>query len=231
MRERSDRDAATAARRYTAGLARRPGSARVGGIAPRAMPPMTTTAEAASDEDLMRAWQRGDASAFEVLYLRYRGSLYRFLVRQAGGEAAGEELYQDVWMTLVRRRDHWTPTAALKTYLYRIAHSRLVDHYRHKNRHSHPLDVSIDSDGAPQVADDCALSRADARWQRASTAEAVHRCLETLPPAQREAFLLKEESELGLAEIAAVTGAEAETIKSRVRYAIARLRRCLEGWL
>ena len=179
----------------------------------------------------MRAWQRGDAFAFEVLYRRYRGSLYRFLVRQAGGEAAGEELYHDVWMTLVRRRDHWTPSAALKTYLYRIAHSRLVDHYRHRSRHAHPLDVSIDADGAPELADACEKSRADARWTRTSTADAVRRCLKELPPAQREAFLLKEESGLGLGEIALVTGAETETIKSRVRYAIARLRRCLEGWL
>ncbi len=183
------------------------------------------------DEDLMLAWQAGDAAAFETLYRRYRGSLYRFLVRQAGAESVGEELYQDVWMTLVRRRDHWTPTASLKTYLYRIAHSRLVDHYRHKGRHSHPLDVSIDADGAPEVADACETSGADVASGRADVAAAVLRCLDTLPPAQREAFLLKEESELGLAEIAAATGAEPETVKSRVRYAIAKLRRCLEGWL
>jgi len=207
---------------------------RVGGIARVAMPPMQPLPFAdalASDEDLMHAWQRGDASAFEVLYRRYRGSLYRFLVRQAGAEATGEELYQDVWMTLVRRRDHWTPTATLKTYLYRIAHSRLVDHYRSTGRRSHPLDVSIDADGAPELADTCELSATDAGWTRSSTADAVRRCLDTLPPAQREAFLLKEESELGLGEIAAVTGAESETIKSRVRYAIAKLRLCLEGWL
>lgn len=179
----------------------------------------------------MRAWQRGDARAFEVLYRRYRGSLYRFLVRQAGDEAAGEELYQDVWMTLVKRRDQWIATASLKTYLYRIAHSRLIDHYRHRSRRGHPLDVSIDADGEAELADTCTLSRADSRWTSTSTADAVRRCLEALPPAQREAFLLKEESGLGLAEIAAVTGAEAETIKSRVRYAIIRLRRCLEGWL
>lgn len=189
---------------------------------------MAVTTQTFTDEELMRAWQHGDASAFELLYGRYRGSLYRFLVRQAGGEAAGEELYQDVWMTLVRHRDTWTPTAALKTYLYRIAHSRLVDHYRRRER-KEPLAISLDADDAPQIADAC--ERAEAGWERTSTAAAVHRCLETLPPAQREAFLLKEESELGLDEIAAVTGAEAETIKSRVRYAIAKLRRCLEGWL
>ena len=180
-----------------------------------------------SDEDLMRSWQHGDSSAFEVLYRRYRGSLYRFLVRQAGGEAAGEELYHDVWMTLVRRRDQWTPVATLKSYLYRIAHSRLVDHYRAAGRRSHPLDVAIDADGAPEIADECEI-RAKAGLE---SVEAVRRCLDTLPPAQREAFLLKEESGLALGEIATVTGAEAETVKSRVRYAIAKLRRCLEGWL
>lgn len=210
-------------------IAWRSGSARVGGVARTATaPPM---AESVSDEDLMRAWQGGDALAFETLYRRYRGSLYRFLVRQAGGEATGEELYQDVWMTLVRRREHWTPTATLKTYLYRIAHSRLVDHYRSRDRRRRPLDVSIDAEGAPELADTCALSPADAAWSLNRTAEAVRRCLEALPPAQREAFLLKEESGLGLSDIAVVTGAESETIKSRVRYAIARLRRCLEGWL
>lgn len=192
---------------------------------------MPTAAQASTDEDLMRAWQGGDASAFEALYRRYRASLYRFLVRQAGGEAAGEELYHDVWMTLVRRREDWQPTAALKTYLYRIAHSRLVDHYRHHNRRSHPLDVSIDADDGPEPADSCPTSRADARWEATGQAEAIRRCLDALPEAQREAFLLKEESEMGLAEIAEVTGAGVEAIKSRVRYAIARLRRCLEGWL
>ena len=179
----------------------------------------------------MRAWIAGDAAAFEVLYQRYRGSLYRFLVRQAGGEASGEELYHDVWMTLVKSRDRWLPTASLKTYLYRIAHSRLVDHYRSRGRRSHPLDVSIDADGAPELSDACELSAADAAWKHNSTGDAVRRCLDRLPPAQREAFLLKEESGLTLAQIAAVTGARAETIKSRVRYALAQLRQCLEGWL
>lgn len=211
-------------------IASRSVGAKAGEIAPRAIPPASTGA-VVSDEDLMRAWQRGDTTAFEALYRRYRASLYRFLVRQAGGEATGEELYHDVWMTLVRRRDHWTPAASLKSYLYRIAHSRLVDHYRSHGRRSHPLDVSIDAGGAPEIADTCERSAADAGWKRSRTADAVRHCLEGLPPAQREAFLLKEEADLGLDEIAVVTGAQPETIKSRVRYAITRLRLCLEDWL
>jgi RNA polymerase sigma-70 factor (ECF subfamily) len=207
-------------------VARTRRSGNIGVVAQVAATPMH---EAISDEDLMHAWQLGDAAAFEALYRRYRGSLYRFLVRQAGEPDAGEELYHDVWMTLVRGRDRWIPAATLKTYLYRIAHSRLIDYYRARKPHS--LDVSIDADGGPDLADTCVMSAADAAWKHNAAGDAVRRCLDALPPAQREAFLLKEESGLGLGDIATVTGAEPETIKSRVRYAIARLRKCLEGWL
>lgn len=181
----------------------------------------------ASDEDLMRAFQGGDARAFDTLYRRYRGSLYRFLVRQCGNEATGDELYQDVWMTLVRQRERWEPTASLKTYLYRIAHSRLVDHYRRNNRQGGFLHLAIED--APEIADTCALSAADAEWQRANVAESVRRCLDALPAEQREAFLLKEESELDLAQVAAATGVAPEAAKSRIRYAIRKLRQCLEA--
>lgn len=182
-----------------------------------------------SDEQLMLAFQAGDARAFETLYRRYRGTLYRFLVRQAGNAATGDELYQDVWMTLVNQRERWQPTASLKTYLYRIAHSRIVDHFRKQGRERGFLILSLDADDAPEPA--CPASAADSAWTQQATADAVRRCLDALPPEQREAFLLKEESELALADIAAIVDAGAETVKSRVRYAIARLRLCLAEWL
>lgn len=178
-----------------------------------------------TDEQLMLAFQGGDARAFETLYRRHRGTLYRFLVRQTGSAATGDELYQDVWMTLVRQRERWQPTASLRTYLYRIAHSRIVDHFRAQGRERGFIAVSLDADDAPQVA--CTVSRADSDWTQQAAADAVRRCLDQLPPEQREAFLLREESELGLADIAASIGVGMETVKSRVRYAIARLRQCL----
>ncbi len=182
-----------------------------------------------SDEALMLAFQQGDARAFETLYRRYRSTLYRFLVRQAGNSAAGDELYQDVWMTLVNQRDRWQPTASLRTYLYRIAHSRVVDHFRRQGRERGFIALSLDGDDAPEPA--CPSSRADSAWTQQATASAVQRCLEALPPEQREAFLLKEESDLSLAEIAVAIGTGTETVKSRVRYAVARLRQCLAEWL
>lgn len=177
----------------------------------------------------MLAFQHGDARAFETLYRRYRSTLYRFLVRQTGNAAAGDELYQDVWMTLVNQRERWQPTASLRTYLYRIAHSRIVDHFRRQGRERGFLALSLDADDAPEPA--CPAGSADRAWKQQATADAVRRCLNELPPEQREAFLMKEESDLSLADIAAAVGAGAETVKSRVRYAIARLRQCLAEWI
>lgn len=187
--------------------------------------------ESLSDEQLMRSYQRGDAAAFDALYARYRGTLFRFLVRQVESVAIGEELYQETWMTLIRQRERWQPRATVKTYLYRIAHSRLVDHYRARGRHGGFAQVSIDGDEAPEIADSCPDRMADHAEERLSQAAALRRCLDALPPEQREAFLCREELDLGLSDIAVIAGVPVEAVKSRVRYAIRRLRACLSSLL
>src|SRR5436190_18395294 len=88
--------------------------------------------EPARDEDLMLAYRDGNAAAFDQLYRRHKGPLYRYLLRQCRDAAAAEELFQDVWMNLVRARAGYTVTARFSTYLYRLAHNRLIDHYRRR---------------------------------------------------------------------------------------------------
>lgn len=173
----------------------------------------------------MTLYQHGDARAFEVLYARHKGGLYRYFLRQCGIAATAEELYQDVWANLIRARDRYEPRAKFTTYLYRLAHNRLVDHYR---RQASGVPLSYEQDGdedhliervadSPQYQPDNALdARRDAIRLRALIAE--------LPEAQREAFLLSEEGGLTLKEVAQITGVNAETAKSRLRYAVAKLR-------
>ena len=85
---------------------------------------------ATSDEDLMLAYAVGDAAAFDALYARHKGGVYRYLLRQCRQGVAVDELFQDVWMNLIRARASYTPSAKFATYLYRLAHNRLIDHYR-----------------------------------------------------------------------------------------------------
>lgn len=176
------------------------------------------------DERLMLRYRDGDRRAFEVLYARHKGPLYRYLRRQCGSAAIAEELFQDVWLNLIRARERYTVKARFTTYLYRLAHNRLIDHYRSRRG----LPESFDDDcAAPEAIpiDDRDLPEqaADRRLQ----AERLLEHVAALPEAQREAFLLREEGGLSLDEIAEVTGVNRETAKSRLRYAVARLRQGL----
>lgn len=172
----------------------------------------------------MLRYSAGDAAAFDILYARHRAPLYRYFLRLA--QPAAEELFQDVWMNVINARRRYQARAKFTTWLYRVAHNRLVDHYR---RTSAGLPQSYDDD--PQdvvdaVADE-ALREPESAWERRRLARRLMQSLDELPQAQRETFLLRAEAGLSLRDIAEATGTSAETAKSRLRYALARLRRAL----
>jgi RNA polymerase sigma factor (sigma-70 family) len=173
----------------------------------------------APDEELMLAYRGGDAKAFDTLYARHRLRLFRFVLRSVKVRAAAEELYQEIWMRVIEARASYAPTARFTTWLYTIAHNRLVDHWRRRNL---PLDA-LDEDLPADAADPS--QELEARQALARFAGA----LENLPPAQREAFLLHEEGGLSLREIASATSCNEEAAKSRLRYAIAKLKAALDG--
>jgi len=181
-----------------------------------------------SDERLMLAYRDGDAAAFEALYGRYRTRLYRHLAHQCSDARLAEELYQDIWLKVVNARADYEPLAKFSTWLYRIAHHRLLDHYRQRSRHVAELfDGSTDPDDLP--AADCADPAR--QFERCDLASRLTRALADLPAPQREAFLLAEEGGLSLDEIAAATATGRETVKSRLRYAVGKLRLSLQDLL
>ena len=176
------------------------------------------------DEDLMLAYAAGDAAAFEALYARHKGGVYRYLVRHCGNAGTADELFQDVWMNVIRVRASYAPTAKFTTWLYRIAHNRLIDHWRATGR-VELVSAGVDDDDDP--LDAIPGPRNDEPDVRAGAREIgarIKQALAALPAAQREAFLLHQEGGLELSEIAELTGAGIETVKSRIRYAQAKLR-------
>jgi RNA polymerase sigma-70 factor (ECF subfamily) len=179
----------------------------------------------ARDEDLMLAYAAGDAAAFDALYARHKGGAYRYILRHCGHAGVADELFQDVWMNVIRARASYAPSAKFTTWLYRIAHNRLIDHWRASGRMELVPGGSDDDDDDPLDAIPGACS--DEPEVRAAAREVSARlraALSMLPSAQREAFLLQQEGGLELAEIAAITGVGVETVKSRLRYALAKLR-------
>jgi RNA polymerase sigma-70 factor, ECF subfamily len=182
-----------------------------------------------TDEALMLAWQVGDAGAFDRIYRRHRGGVFRYLLRHCRDRSTAEELHQDVWLKLIAARASFDAAARFTTWLYSVARNRMIDHWRMNPAQRHvSLDDEENGHALVERIED-SNPRGNPQHAAAALEEGVLlvAALEALPAAQRDAFLLHVEGGLAVAEIAALTAAPAETVKSRLRYAYRRLRASL----
>lgn len=186
---------------------------------------MPSVEHSPSDEQLMLAYAGGDARAFETLYAKHKAPLYRFVLRSLKSPAEADELFQDVWMRAIEARARYRPEAKFTTWLYTIAHNRVIDHWRAKGL----TVVSMDDEERP-VAEPVAAPDAEPHRivEAERTLERLAAAIAALPLVQREAFLLHHEGELTVAEIAATTGVNEEAAKSRLRYAMKKLREAID---
>jgi RNA polymerase sigma-70 factor (ECF subfamily) len=179
---------------------------------------------AASDEQLMLAYAEGDARAFEALYAKHKGALYRFVLRSVTARGEAEELHQDVWLRVIEARGRYTPSARFTTWLYTIAHNRLVDHWRTRGLALVSLDAE---DAAPAEPAAPPSSQPHLQAEAREMLERLAAAIAALPLVQREAFLLHQEAGMGVAEIAQATGVDEEAAKSRLRYAMKKLKEAI----
>ena len=199
-----------------------------------------------TDDLLMAAYARGDAAAFERLYERHQAGLYRFVRRLLGTalSAQTDEVFQDTWLRVVNARERWAPQgASFRTWLFTLAHHRVIDLLRRSGREValDAFDDNADGSGGPWEpeaeawqhwpAPAGAAPQSDelAFWRRAGAR--LLECLEELPLQQRSAFLLHHDDGLALAEVAGALEVGFETAKTRLRYAMSKLRTCMGAYL
>ena len=188
----------------------------------------------------MLAYAAGTASAFTRLYDRHERAVHRFFLRQSIASEEADDLLQNTWMAVIRSAGNYTPDAKFTTWLYTIARSKLVDHWRATRRQvlidhdavNDPDDIT-DSDRSSMFERIVAGEHAQPDVQAMSReyASAFLAAVEGLPAPQREAFLLHAEGDVSLEAIAAITSVGIETAKSRLRYAMKRLRIACAEWL
>jgi len=188
------------------------------------------------DEDLMLAYAQGDTAAFDVLYGRHEAALYRFVRRLlgAGLAAQADEVFQDAWLRIVAARASFHPQgAAWRTWAFTIAHNLAMDRLRVSGRE---VGLEAQDDGGDPLdwlaahLGQSAPSTEDLAFWRAAGAQLLH-CLEALPPAQRAAFLLHHEDGASVEDLAQRLALPFETAKSRLRYALQKLRGCMGAYL
>ncbi|MFO7564303.1 MAG: RNA polymerase sigma factor [Enhygromyxa sp.] len=183
-----------------------------------------------SDEDLMLAFGAGDAAAFEELVARHKRGLYNFLLRSVHNQSRAEELLQEVFLRVIRAKDRYQRTARFTTWIYTIARNLCVDESRRqKFRRTVPLEAKrrgrggdpglsiLDVTASGEVETDAA---SEAPTIRARVAAAIA----NLPEDQREVFVMRQFGGLSFKQIGEAVGAPENTVKSRMRYALEKLR-------
>ncbi len=170
-----------------------------------------------SDEALMKAYAGGNMEAFELLYNRHRGPLYRYILRQVHDDATANDLYQGSWEKIIRARASYKATAPFQAWMYRIAHNHVMDFFRRSRPVSEmpPDEIAASNPGPEELLVDATLKTG------------LHAAVNGLPVEQKDVLLLKLEAGLDLQTIADVTGVNRETAKSRLRYAVAKLAKTL----
>ena len=187
-----------------------------------------------SDESLMLRYRDGDVRAFELLVTRHRKALFNFILRFVRDTAQAEDVTQETFLRLVKGADAYERQAKFTTWLYTIARNLCVDASRRgKHRKAASLDAPIgDEDGSASLLDLVADGGAavDRQAQSRELAVRLRQAIEALPDEQREIFLLREVADLQFNEIANVIGCPENTVKSRMRYALEKLREALEEY-
>lgn len=188
-------------------------------------PGVPSAAADIDDATLMKRYAQGDVRAFEILYTRHKGSLYRYLQRTCRNREACNDLFQEVWSKVITTRDRYEARAQFSTFLFHIAHNCAVDYFRRAGRqHIGRMDDVTELQEQLPGND---VERPDAQLSESQLRESFKEALDKLPDEQRNVFVLYEETGLTLEEIGQVTGVSFETAKSRLRYALSKLRHTL----
>lgn len=177
-----------------------------------------------TDEKLLADAANGDGKAFQILYERYRDPIFRFAFRLLGSAEAAEDVAHDCFLSLMQEPRRFDPErASLRTYIYAAARNQAA-----KRDHNSGREAGLEEMGEePELGE---RHSPIARVLDNELASEVEQAIAALPPLQREAIVLFEYEDLTLAEIAAVVGADSNTVKARLFRAREKLRYRLDRY-
>jgi RNA polymerase sigma-70 factor, ECF subfamily len=188
----------------------------------------------AADEDLMVLYQKGEVRAFELLLTRHRKPVYNFILRFVGDKETAEDLLQEAFVRVIKGAEAYKRQAKFTTWLYTIARNLCVDQTRRRKHRKHasldaPMDTGDDSGTLLDVIPGSEMA-SDRQSLNKQLHETMHRAISALSEEQREVFLMREFLDLPFKQIAEIVGVPENTVKSRMRYALEKLRLDLDEY-
>ncbi len=185
----------------------------------------------ASDETLMLKYKKGDTQALETLVERHQNQLFHFIYGYVHNDAIAQDVFQETLVRVVKSAPSYHVKAKFTTWIYRIARNLCIDHLRKVIRHKEVgMDNSVSRDEQGHSYGDFMSSDDDGPDENVLAVQRrglLRRAIDKLKPEYREVVLLRSDLELPFEEVAKVTGVRVSTAKSRMRYALANLRRHL----
>lgn len=187
-----------------------------------------------TDEALMVRYQRGEVHAFEVLLSRHRKPVYNYVLRFVHDPAQAEDVLQDTFLRVIKASANYEQQSKFTTWLYTIARNLCVDAARRgKHRRAQSLDAPLDDDEKGATLLDVTADKkgqVDRAVIGKQLGERIQEEVARLVEEQREVFVMREVLNLSFKEIADVVGVSENTVKSRMRYALEKLRDALDEY-
>jgi len=183
--------------------------------------------EKISDQELVERYRKGCQASIEALILRHKDKVYSYILMTVKNTAIAEDIFQETFMKVIRSLDsgRYQENGRFLSWVIRIAHNLIIDHFRKQNQMSLSSNDEYESDlfnnarfSGPTVEDDLV---------REQVHRDVRRLVDRLPPEQREVVILRHYVGLSFKEIAAHTGVSINTALGRMRYALINMRKMI----
>ncbi len=180
----------------------------------------------ASDTQLIRAFQEGNASALEILINRYKDKIFSSILFLVKDKYLAEDLFQDVFIKVIDtlRNNRYTEEGKFLPWALRISHNLCVDYFR-KVKRSPAIKTSDDRDifEVINVVEDSP----ETKMMQAQSHDRVRKMLDMLPEEQREVIVLRHFADMSFKDIAQITNCSINTALGRMRYGLINLRKVM----
>ncbi len=180
-----------------------------------------------TDYELINSFINGDERSIEVLILRHKSKVYSYINLYIRSRDLADDIFQDTFMKVVQsvRQGRYQDDGRFLSWVMRIAHNLIIDHFRHEKQSGLILNEDYESDifNSYKFSDE----NIENTIMRRQIMHDIRRLISELPDDQREVVIMRHYTGMSFKEIADMTGVSINTALGRMRYALINMRKMM----